>query len=66
MLLTDLAEMVRPRRRMRMLKDDTDNRILECAVTGHADLIVTGDRAMIELGVFEDVRVLSMREYLES
>ena len=51
---------------MRMLKDDTDNRILECAVTGHADLIVTGDRAMIELGVFEDVRVLSMREYLES
>jgi putative PIN family toxin of toxin-antitoxin system len=65
-LLTDLGEMVRPRRRIRMLKDDADNRILECAVTGDAELVVTGDRAMLELGEFEDVRVVSLREYLES
>jgi putative PIN family toxin of toxin-antitoxin system len=65
-LLADLADMVRPRRRIRVLKDDADNRILECAVTGRADLIVTGDRAMLELGEFEGVRVVSLREYLES
>jgi len=65
-LLTDLGEMVRPRRRIRVLKDDTDNRVLECAVTGDAELVVTGDRAMLELGEFEGVRVVSLREYLES
>ncbi len=41
-----------------MLEDDTDNRILECAVMGDADLIVTGDHAMLELSGFEGIRIL--------
>jgi uncharacterized protein len=64
--LADLADMVRPRRRVRVLSDDADNRILECAVTGDADLIVTGDKAMLELGSLEGIRILSLRAYLES
>ncbi len=64
--LADLADMVRPRRRVRVLKDDADNRILECAITGHADLVVTGDQAMLELGGFEGVQIVSLRAYLES
>lgn len=65
-LLVELGEMVRPRRRIRALKDDADNRILECGVAGNADLIVTGDRAMLELGGFERVRIVSLRTYLEN
>jgi len=64
--LVDVADIVRPRRRVRVLKDDADNRILECAVTGEADLIVTGDQAMLELGGFEGIRISSPRAYLES
>lgn len=64
-LLADLADMVRPRRRIRVLKDQADNRILECAVTGGADLIVMGDQAMLELGSFEGIQILSLRTYLE-
>ncbi len=63
--LADLADTVRPRRRVRVLKDDADNRILECAATGHADLIVTGDQVMLELGGFEGIQILSLRAYLE-
>jgi putative PIN family toxin of toxin-antitoxin system len=63
-LLADLGEMVRPRRRLRVLRDEADNRILECAVSGHADLVVTGDRAMLQLGNFEKVRTVSLRTYL--
>jgi uncharacterized protein len=65
-LLADLADMVRPRRRGPMLKDKADNRILECAATGDADLIVTGDQVMLGLGGFEEVRLLSLQAYLES
>jgi uncharacterized protein len=65
-LLADLAEMVQPRRRVRELKDDADNRILECAAVEYADLIVTGDRATLELGTFEGIRGASLREYLQS
>jgi putative PIN family toxin of toxin-antitoxin system len=63
--LTSLAEMAMPARRLRALKDDADNRILECAVAGRADAIVTGDQAILQLGKFRGIRLLSLREYLD-
>jgi len=65
-LLAELAETVRPWRRLQALRDDADNRILECAVAGRADAIVTGDREMLDLGSFESIRILPLRTYLES
>jgi uncharacterized protein len=62
--LSDLAIMVRTTRRIRVLKDEPDNRILECAVAGGADLIVTGDKAMLRLKQFEGIKILSLKEFL--
>jgi uncharacterized protein len=66
MLLADLGEMVWPERRLRVLKDQPDNRILECALEGQAAAIVTGDREMLKLDAFEGVRILSLRAFLSS
>jgi len=44
-----LGERVEPRDTLRVLEDEPDNRILECAVAANADLIVTGDRSMLSL-----------------
>ena len=64
--LSDLALFVKPRRRLHVVKDDPDNRILECALAGRADAIVTGDRALLALGAYRGVRLMSLREYLDS
>lgn len=64
MFLGELATTVRPARRLKVLKDDPDNRVLECAVAGRANAIVTGDRALLALGEFRGVRVVSLRDYL--
>jgi len=66
LFLTDMGVMVRPRGRIAILSDEADNRILECARTGHADLIVTGDRAMLALRSYRDIEIQSLREYLAS
>jgi len=63
--LSDLSIVVKPRRKLAVLADDPDNRILECAVTGGADAIVTGDKAPLELRTFRKVKLLSLRAYLE-
>ena len=63
--LADLAVTVRPRARLKVVADDPDNRILECAVSGHADAIVTGDRALLALGEFRKVRLLTLAGYLD-
>ncbi len=63
--LSELAELVSPRQKLRTLRDEADNRILECAVAGKASVIVTGDRAMLALGEFQGIRILPLREFLQ-
>ncbi len=65
-LLSDLAETVNPRRHLEVFRDAADNRILECAVAARADVIVTGDKEMLELGQYEEIRILSLRDFLQT
>lgn len=63
--LAEIGELVRPGRRVKVLTDDSDNRILETALTGRADLIITGDHAMLKLGRYQEIGIISLREYLQ-
>lgn len=64
--LADLAQIVEPKRRLKVLRDDPDNRVLECAQAGGAQAIVTGDKAMLALGEYRGIRILTLREFLTS
>jgi putative PIN family toxin of toxin-antitoxin system len=64
--LAELSQIVEPSERLDILSDEPDNRILECAVAGGVDVIVTGDRSVLKLGDFRGVKIVSLREYLES
>lgn len=66
LFLTDLCRVVKPAKRVRVLKDEPDNRILECALSGRADAIVTGDKEMLKLKEFKGIKIVSLREYLET
>jgi hypothetical protein len=57
--LFDLSTIVKPCRQFAVLADEPDNRILECAVTGGADAIVAGDKALLQLKIFRKVKLLS-------
>ena len=63
--LSDLSISVKPRRKLAALADEPDNRILECAVTGGAHVVVTGDKAMLALKNFRKVRLPSLSTYLD-
>ncbi len=65
-LLAEMAEMVKPVRKIGVFKDDPDNRVLECAKAGQAVCIVTGDKAMLQLKQYGNIRLVSLREYLTS
>lgn len=47
-------------------RDPKDDFILECAVTGNADVIVTGDKDLLSLGSYGSIRILTARQYLDS
>ena len=46
-------------------EDPDDDRVLECAVAGKADYIVSGDRHLLKLGSFEDIQIATVRQYLD-
>ncbi len=66
LFLSELATTVRPKRRLSVLDDKADNRVLECGLAGRVDAIVTGDKQMLKLGSYGDVRIITIRQFLES
>ena len=63
-ILSEIAEWVEPSEKIKVLNDDPDNRILECAVSGNADVIVTGDKELLRLRGYEKTKIISLKEYL--
>ena len=59
-----LAVVVKPQRRLHVLPDDPDNRILECAEESKADLIVTGDKHLLSLKTFRGTDIITLSEFL--
>jgi len=46
-------------------EDPDDDHVIECAVTAHADYILTGDSHLLALKVWESIPILTAGEYLE-
>jgi putative PIN family toxin of toxin-antitoxin system len=65
-ILLELGEWVRPHQRVRVFRNEPDNRILEWAVFGKADLIVTGDKEMLRVKEYMGVKIAGLRDYIES
>lgn len=64
-ILSELGELVKPAGRLKIFKDGPDNRILECAIHGKADVLVTGDKGILQLREYKGVKIVSLREYFE-
>ena len=58
------ADLVKPGLRLRVLEDDADNRILECAVEGRADWIFSGDHHLLGLKEFRGIPIARVSDFL--
>jgi putative PIN family toxin of toxin-antitoxin system len=64
--LLALAEMVKPRHAVDVIREDeSDNRILECAWSGKAHFLITGDKKhLLPLKQFKGIQILSPAEFV--
>lgn len=57
--LLQFAEVVKPTEKVNVVtRDPDDNKILECAVAGNADLIVSSDQDLIKLKQFKGIAII--------
>ena len=46
-------------------RDKDDNKILQCAMDGNADFIITGDKDLLVLQEFKEIKIVKPSDYLE-
>ena len=63
--IANTAKVIKPSIKINMLADEPDNRILECAQEAGAEIIVTGDKHLLDLVAFEGIKIIRIADFLE-
>ena len=62
--ISKIAEIVVPNEKLDIItRDPDDNKILECALVGNADLIVTADQDLIKLKKFKGIGIIHPKTF---
>ena len=64
-ILMSLYELIAPTTKVDVARDKTDNKIIECAIDGKADYIVTGDPDLLSLKEHGKIKIMSADEFLK-
>jgi putative PIN family toxin of toxin-antitoxin system len=60
-LASELVEIIE---RVDLCRDKKDNKFLEVAINGKADYLITGDNDLLVLRPFQDVKIMTVNEFL--
>lgn len=63
--IDELFQLVHPNIIVDAQRDQDDNRVLEAALEGRCDFIVTGDIELLNLKVFRGITILTPSQFLE-
>ncbi len=56
---------VYPKQKLNIIKDEPDNRILECAEEYKADFIISGDKHILDVKKFKGIKMLKPADYIK-
>lgn len=57
---------VHPSKILNIVRDEDDNRVLEAAVAGKCNFIITGDQDLLDLGKYENIRIVTPSQFLDN
>ena len=66
LLFTSQSKLIEVSHQVTLCRDPDDDRYLELALSGKADRIITGDPDLLVLNPFENIPIITPREFLDS
>ena len=63
--LKTFSTLIKPGIRLSVVSCEPDNRILECALEARASYIITGDHHLLNLKIYQEIKILTPAEFLE-
>lgn len=64
--IKDTFEIVHPRESLAIVRDAADNRVLEAAVEGKCQYIVTGDKELLKFGSYKSIKIVTAEKFLKN
>jgi putative PIN family toxin of toxin-antitoxin system len=64
--ITNVAKVLKTTPWIKVLSDEPDNRILECASKAKADFLVTGDKHLLQINHYENFQIIKLSALLTS
>lgn len=63
--IAKLGEVITVKKKLKVVKkDESDNKIIEAAVSAKADFIVTGDKHLLEIKKYQNTRIITPTHFL--
>jgi len=59
------SKKIKSKKTIRVIQHTADNRIIECAVSGKAKFIISGDKHLLELKIYKGIKIVTPSEFLE-
>ncbi len=63
--IKDKFKIVNPQRSLLVSRDEDDNRVLEAAVEGKCSYIITGDKDLLDLKNFKNIKIVTSDTFLD-
>jgi predicted nucleic acid-binding protein len=62
--LEKFVNVITPQQRFDVVTDPDDNKILECAIEARSDCVVTRDRHLLTLELFQGIPIITPEDFL--
>lgn len=62
--LARYAELVIPNYTTKVCRDEKDNMVLDTTLAGKGEFIVTGDKDLLSLGIYQNIKIVTPSEFL--
>lgn len=64
--IISISTVIEPSKKLDIIKEDpTDNKIIECAVEGNVDYIISRDKHLLKLKEFAAIKIIKPEEFLD-
>lgn len=62
--IEEIFETTQPTKTLYILRDNDDNRVLEAAIEGKCNYVITGDKDLLDLGIYKKIKILTTDQFL--
>ena len=61
------SQIVFPKRKLNIVKEDpSDNKVIECGLGAKASFVISGDRHLLKIKEYREIKIISPREFIRT